>query len=107
MEQDYDSYKLYYTALDKEHFTKLKISCLLVWSQYEDFNYKAEKFSKVVRMENVKDNYMSMIAMFDHINQAHLFHILPLDLLARIRDALPEDHLTWQIIMKELQDVGV
>jgi hypothetical protein len=47
-----------------------------------------EKFGRVVRMKNISDNYMSLIAMFDQSNQMEFFKLINYETIDRIEDAL-------------------
>jgi ribosome maturation protein Sdo1 len=47
-----------------------------------------EKFGRVVRMKNISDNYMTLIAMFDQSNQVEFFKLINDETTDRIEDAL-------------------
>lgn len=62
--------KLYYTAPSDEAFEDMRKACIEVWGQYDnEFGYVDDKTGRIKEIANVQDNFMYMIAMFDHINQ--------------------------------------
>ena len=63
--------QLYYTAPPNDVFEELKEAALEVWDTYDD-PYRTEKKDKVESMENVRDNFMVMVSMFDTRNQKKL-----------------------------------
>lgn len=74
MSQDLD---LYYTAPDKHIFDELKQEAIKIWQSYDDtYGYASGKISKIKDLENIKDNFMYMFAMFDVINQRKLINNL-------------------------------
>lgn len=97
--------ELYYEAPSEEVFNDIKTSCLLVWAEYNEpieRTYRAEKFKKVVPLKNIRDNYMFMIAMFDHINQKKLFEWLRSETLVRVQQALEPAQMEARWIETEL-----
>ena len=67
--------QLYYTAPTQEIFDEVKEKAIEVWTEGypEDTSpfYAQEKVSRIKDLENVQDNVMYMVAMFD-INNQHL-----------------------------------
>ena len=64
------SEKLYYTAPPRAAFQDMKAACISLWCTYDDtFGYVSEKLSRIQDLENVSDNFMMMLAMFDPKNQ--------------------------------------
>jgi hypothetical protein len=61
----------YYTAPSDEIFGEVKHEALKIWSTYED-PYKSEKISRIEDLQNVSDNVMYIVAMFDLTNQTKL-----------------------------------
>lgn len=59
---------LYYTAPSQECFDDMKSAAIRVWSRYDD-PYRSEKLSRIEHIENHSDNFMYILAMFDHNNQ--------------------------------------
>lgn len=65
--------KLYYTAPTDEAFEELKRESIKLWNTYDNtYGYVDEKVGRIEGMENIRDNFMFMFAMFDHINMAKI-----------------------------------
>lgn len=65
--------KLYYTPPTDERFNELKEKAIEVWTELDSHpDYLEEKVGRIKDMKNIEDNFMYMVAMFDHINQAKL-----------------------------------
>lgn len=67
--------RLYYTAPSQECFDDMKSAALRVWSRYND-PYRSEKLSQIEHVENIGDNFMYLLAMFDNLNQRHVGEII-------------------------------
>jgi hypothetical protein len=64
---------LYYTPPTKKQFNELKEKAIEIWRGYDDTHgYASEKINKIKDLENVGDNFMFMVAMFDFPNQQKL-----------------------------------
>lgn len=63
--------RLYYTAPPDEAFEEVRAAALEVWGQYKGSpgGYYEEKAGRVRGMQNIKDNFMTLLAMFDTHNQ--------------------------------------
>lgn len=60
----------YYTAPSQEIFDELKRASINLWNTYDDtYGYSVEKIKRIRDIENIKDNFMFMFAMFDVYNQ--------------------------------------
>ena len=58
--------KLYYTPSTDEQFNELKEKAIEIWQGYDDTHgYATEKINAIKDIENVSDNFMYMVAMFD------------------------------------------
>ena len=68
MEEDF-----YYTAPNDECFDEVKEKALEIWRSYL---YPSEKVEKVEKLENIGDNFMFIISMFDDPNQKKLSSML-------------------------------
>jgi len=67
----------YYTPPSDEIFNDIKQAATKLWLTYDDqFKYATGKIDRIKDIENVKDNYAYMVAMFDHFNQQKLFRLL-------------------------------
>lgn len=62
---------LYYKAPPNEAFEEMKKAAIEVWGQYADSpgGYMDEKVARIENIQNVSDNFMYMLAMFDQGNQ--------------------------------------
>lgn len=48
----------------------MKKSCLVVWDTYDDtYGYATQKKDRIKDIENISDNFMYMVAMFDEDNR--------------------------------------
>lgn len=58
---------IYYTPPKQEIFDEIKMLARLIWiEQFDDtYGYVAEKLNRIEKMENIQDNFMQMINMFD------------------------------------------
>lgn len=64
---------LYYTAPSQELFDEVKKTAIEIWNTYDDtYNYATEKINSIKDIENIRDNFMYMVAMFDDVNQSIL-----------------------------------
>ena len=65
--------KLYYTPPEEKQFNELKEKAIEIWNTYDNkFGYVDEKVNRIKDMQNIEDNFMYMIAMFDISNQRKL-----------------------------------
>lgn len=63
---------LYYLAPSDEAFNEMKDACIAQWKRLDNtYGYVDTKLS-LLPMENVKDNFMVMLAMFDPFNQREI-----------------------------------
>jgi len=65
--------KLYYTPPRQELFEAVKSRAMKLWKEVDTDNdkygYATEKINQVKNIQNVGDNFMHIIAMFDPNNQ--------------------------------------
>lgn len=81
--------KLYYTAPSDEAFEDMRKACIEVWGQYDnEFGYVDEKTSRIKEIGNVQDNFMYMLAMFDHINQRKVVEKLSEETKQAVRERM-------------------
>ena len=79
---------LYYIAPDQDIFEEVKSKCMEIWDTYDDeYGYASEKKNEI-DVENVSDNFMYMIAMFDSQNQRKLSSMLSEESKKQIRDRM-------------------
>ena len=81
--------ELYYTAPSDEIFEEVKKASIEVWSEKDSHpSYIAEKVERIESMQNISDNFMSIVAMFDTRNIATLRHKLSSESKKAIYDRL-------------------
>lgn len=81
--------KLYYVAPKNEIFNELKMAAIKIWETYDDtYNYATKKISQVSGMENVGDNFMYMVAMFDRQNMKKLSELISEECSKEVRERL-------------------
>lgn len=69
----------YYTAPSDDIFNDIKQAAIQLWSTYDDsYGYATGKIQKIKDLENYKDNYAVMVAMFDTPNQFKLMSYVKL-----------------------------
>jgi hypothetical protein len=85
----------YYKALTQEVFEEVKKASIERWGSYDDeFGYATGKINRIKDLENIRDNGMTMIAMFDPINQKLLKGILS----AQANKEITERYADWEYI---------
>lgn len=63
----------YYDAPSDEIFNEIKEKAIEIWRTYDDtYGYASEKIGYVESITNVKDNWGTIVGMFDYTNQAKL-----------------------------------
>jgi tRNA splicing endonuclease len=81
--------KLYYTAPSDEQFAELKEKAIALWSTMGDEpSYREEKIGRIKDIENVQDNFMYMVAMFDINNQRKLAETLSAETRLAVRERM-------------------
>lgn len=68
--------ELYYTPPTDEQFNELKEGAMELWKEVDTdndkFGYASGKIGRIKDIQNVGDNFMYMVAMFDQGNQVLL-----------------------------------
>ena len=60
---------------DDKTFEELRAEAIKIWRTYDDaYGYASGKIDYINSFGNVKDNYGTIIGMFDSDNQAKLFN---------------------------------
>lgn len=81
--------KLYYTAPSDEIFNEVKEKAIEVWKELDSHpSYLAEKVGRVKEVNNIEDNVMYMVAMFDHGNQTKLAEKLSPEARTALRERM-------------------
>ena len=61
--------------IDDKAFEELRAEAIKIWQTYDDtYGYASEKIDYINSFGNIKDNYGTIIGMFDSENQAKLFN---------------------------------
>ncbi len=80
---------LYYQEPSQEVFEEMKKLAIEVWKTYDDqFGYATDKIASFKDIENVSDNFMYILAMFDTNNQLKLLSQSSDELRAAVRERL-------------------
>ena len=62
-----------YETPSQEFFDEIKEKAIKIWGTYDDtYGYATEKIERVESIENFKDNWSSIVGMFDNSNIAKL-----------------------------------
>lgn len=81
--------ELYYTPPSDKIFNEVKEEAIKLWSTMgSEPNYSKEKIGRIKDLENVSDNLMYIVAMFDPINQTKLAFELTEEARQAIRERL-------------------
>lgn len=81
--------KLYYQAPAIELFDDVRENAIKIWQSYDNtYGYADEKINQIVDMQNVGDNFMYIVAMFDYNNQEQLASMLKEETKKAIHDRI-------------------
>ncbi len=81
--------RLYYTPPDDDQFDDMKLACARLWYQIADhIGYAHEKVERIINLQNIRDNFMYMLAMFDMNNQRKIAERLSADTLESVNERL-------------------
>ena len=83
-----DTAELYYTPPPNWQFVELKDKAIEIWKAYEHPSYVEKKLTRIKDLENIQDNFMMMVAMFDLHNQRKLTLVLTNETRQAIQDRL-------------------
>jgi len=96
--------KLYYTPPRQELFEAVKSRAMELWKEVDTDNdkygYATSKINQIKDIENVGDNFMYMVAMFDINNQRKLADRLAQETRDAIRERMidggnPEEYIVF------------
>ena len=83
---------LYYTPPTGEQFNELKEKAIELWKQIDTDNdkygYATEKINRIKDMDNISNNFMYIVAMFDQNNQRKLAEKLSEETRKEVRDKM-------------------
>lgn len=89
------SQDLYYTAPHDELFNDLKSASIALWKTYDNtYGYADEKINQIKDLENIKDNFMYMFAMFDVHNQWRILNAVLEETAEALLLRLPAGYLS-------------
>ena len=81
--------KLYYTPPSEECFEEVKEKVIEIWLGYDDtFGYATSKINPIKDMQNIQDNFMYLVAMFDSNNQRKLANKLSIESRKAIKERM-------------------
>lgn len=96
--------KLYYTAPIDELFEEMKKACMEQWATHDNkYGYVDEKTSRIKDINNIKDNFMYMLAMFDIYGQ----HAVLNKISSEARQAVRERMVSGGADTYHLADMGL
>ena len=79
----------YYDAPSDKVFNEIKEKAIEIWRTYDDtYGYASEKIAYVESITNVKDNWGTIVGMFDWNNQMKLVANLSKESAAKVREWL-------------------
>jgi hypothetical protein len=83
---------LYYTAPSQEIFDEVKNKAMELWKEVDTDNdkygYASEKIARVKEIDNISDNVMAIVGMFDINNQIKLANKLSGEARNAIRERM-------------------
>ena len=80
---------LYYVAPSDEVFNEVKSAAIKIWQTYDDtYGYASEKINRIKDWENIRDNVMSIVAMFDIHNQGKLINSISPEAKQALRERM-------------------
>lgn len=81
--------ELYYTPPSDEQFNELKEKAIQIWQDYDNTHgYVDEKVKRIKDIQNIQDNFMYVVAMFDTINQHKLANKLSQETRKSVKDRM-------------------
>ena len=98
---------VYYEAPTDKVFEEVKEKCIEIWKTYDnEFGYVDERLKRIEPMENIQDNVMYMVAMFDVHNQQKLANLLSDEAKEAILERMIDGGATQETIpfRKEVED---
>jgi uncharacterized secreted protein with C-terminal beta-propeller domain len=93
-----NSLELYYIAPSDEIFEEVKVRAIQIWKEIAKENlhpgYLQEKLERIENLENISDNMMYIVAMFDMMRQVKLFLSVSPKTREAIFQRLPKDYFS-------------
>jgi hypothetical protein len=79
----------YDDAPSDEIFNEIKQAAIEIWNTYDNtYGYVDEKMYMIENLKNFKDNWGTMVGMFDHPNQMKLLAKLSPEAKAKVQEWL-------------------
>lgn len=79
----------YTDAPSDEIFNEIKEAAVSIWMTYDNtYGYVDEKVGMIDKIKNVKDNWGTIVGMFDSNNQAKLLRKLSPEAKAKVKEWL-------------------
>jgi len=92
--------KLYYTPPSDEIFEEVKEKAIEIWKGYDNtYGYQDEKVNRIKDLQNVEDNVMYIVAMFDLGNQTKLANSLSHEARMAIKARMIDGGATVEALM--------
>lgn len=83
--------ELYYTPPTDEQFEEVRRCAMEIWNTYDNtYGYVDEKVNQIKDIQNVGDNFMYMVAMFDDDNQKKLSNMVSAETRKAICDRIKD-----------------
>ncbi|MGR3310956.1 MAG: hypothetical protein ACUZ77_09290 [Candidatus Brocadiales bacterium] len=81
--------RLYYAPPEEDVFNELKSSAIELWSAIgRNAGYIKDKVTQIQRMQNIGDNFMYIVAIFDDGNREKLAGMLSSDTRKAVRERM-------------------
>lgn len=80
--------KLYYVAPSDHLFKEMKKKAVAVWMLMDDPCEANENIDRIRGMQNIRDNFMTILAMFDDQNQRTLLKFASPELKQAIQERI-------------------
>lgn len=81
--------RLYYTPPTDDQFDELKARAIEIWAVMgSETSCSEEKIGRIKHIKNIGDNFMYMVAMFDHNNQEILARTLSFETRKAVRERM-------------------
>lgn len=94
--------KLYYTPPDSKLFDELKSKAMELWkivdTDNDKYGYATEKISQIKDLQNVGDNFMYIVAMFDSGNQRLLAGLIDDETKLSVRKRMIDGGMLEELI---------
>lgn len=80
---------LYYQAPSDTAFEEMKKECIAQWHTHDNLGgYRDEKIARIKDIQNVQDNFMYMLAMFDMHGQSGVISRLSEETKSAVRERM-------------------